>query len=165
MPKLSAGIMLYREQSKGIELFLVHPGGPFWAKKDAGAWSIAKGEYQPDDDALAAAKREFFEETGTQVPAGPEVELGMVKYSNKELTAWAVKGSVDARRIHSNTFTMEWPPRTGRKQDFPEVDRAGWFDTSTAMQKLVPGQVPLVERLIAQLQLDMPAIPEQTTLL
>jgi predicted NUDIX family NTP pyrophosphohydrolase len=147
MPKLSAGIMLYRQGDRGLEIFLVHPGGPFWAKKDVGSWSIPKGEYAEGEDALAAAKREFREETGFDLPKGQVSELGNVKYNNKILSTWFLKGSIDARRVSSNTFTMEWPPKTGRKQEFPEVDRAGWFPPAIAKQKLVKGQVELVDRL------------------
>ncbi|HKX24522.1 MAG TPA: NUDIX domain-containing protein [Candidatus Saccharimonadales bacterium] len=154
MPKLSAGIMLYRQGDHGVEILLVHPGGPFWAKKDIGAWSIPKGEYEEGDDVFAAAKREFREETGFDAPAGEPAELGQVKYSNKILTAWSLAGSVDARRVKSNMFTMEWPPKTGRKQEFAEVDRAGWFPPAIAKQKLVKGQVELVDRLCEQLDVS-----------
>jgi predicted NUDIX family NTP pyrophosphohydrolase len=147
MPKLSAGVMLYRQGDRGLEIFLVHPGGPFWAKKDVGSWSIPKGEYVEGEDALAAAKREFREETGFDLPKGQVSELGNVKYNNKILSTWFLEGSIDARRVSSNTFTMEWPPKTGRKQEFPEVDRAGWFPPAIAKQKLVKGQVELVDRL------------------
>jgi predicted NUDIX family NTP pyrophosphohydrolase len=138
-------------QGQNLEILLVHPGGPFWAKKDAGSWSIPKGEYIDGEDPAAAARREFKEETGADVPAGELQSLGEVKYSNKLLSAWALKGSIDARRVQSNTFTMEWPPKTGRKQEFPEVDRAGWFQPAVAKQKLVAGQIELVDRLLEQL--------------
>lgn len=151
MPKLSAGIVLYRRGDAGVEVFLVHPGGPFWAKKDTASWSIPKGEYAEGDDAFGAAMREFKEETGFQAPSTTRQELGAVKYGNKILTAWAVEGSIDSRRVSSNTFTMEWPPRSGKKQEFPEVDRAGWFAPGIAKQKLVKGQVELVDRLCEQL--------------
>ncbi len=167
MPKLSAGIMLYRKRAAGIEILLVHPGGPFWAKKDIGAWSIPKGEYTEDEDAFVAAKREFKEETGSDAPSTKAFELGQVKYSNKLLTAWALEGSLDARRISSNTFTMEWPPKSGRKQEFDEIDRAGWFLPADAKQKLVSGQVELVERLCEQLDVsaDSGENPTQMSLL
>ena len=135
MPRLSAGVVLYRRTPVGIELFLVHPGGPFWARKDAGAWSIPKGEYE-DDDARACALREFEEELGT-------VKLK----SGKQITAFAVEGDLDADAITSNTFTMEWPPRSGKTREFPEVDRAGWFDLETAREKLNPAQAELLVRL------------------
>ncbi len=147
MPRLSAGIALYRRRDTGVELLLVHPGGPFWAKKDAGAWSIPKGEYGADENALVAAQREFKEETGFDVPAGQAQQLGEVRYGNKVVKVWAVEGSIDARRITSNTFVMEWPPKSGKQQEFAEVDRAGWFPLHTAKQKLVKGQVVLVDRL------------------
>jgi predicted NUDIX family NTP pyrophosphohydrolase len=167
MPKLSAGILLYRKRGGGIEVLLVHPGGPFWAKKDEGAWSLPKGEYAEDEDALAAAKREFKEETGFDAPTSQAMELGQVKYSNKLLSAWGVEGSLDARRISSNTFTMEWPPKSGRKQEFDEVDRAGWFLPADAKRKLVSGQVALVDRLCEQLgaSADSGEDPTQMTLL
>lgn len=154
MPKLSAGIVLYRRGDKGLEILLVHPGGPFWAKKDEGAWSIPKGEYGEGDDVLLAARREFREETGFDAPTGEPIELGQVKYGNKVLTAWSLGGSIDARRVKSNTFIMEWPPKTGRKQEFAEVDRAGWFAPAVAKQKLVKGQVELVDRLCEQLDVS-----------
>lgn len=151
MPKLSAGIVLYRLQGTEVEVLLVHPGGPFWAKKDAASWSFPKGEYSEGEEPLAAAKREFKEETGFDVPADEPRELGEVKYSNKLLKVWAVRGSIDARRVKSNMFTMEWPPKTGKKQEFPEVDRAGWFPPAAAKQKLVAGQAELVHKLCEQL--------------
>lgn len=130
------------------EVLLVHPGGPFWAKKDAGAWSIPKGEYE-DDDARACALREFEEELGTPLPAGAELsELGTVKLkSGKQITAFAVEGDLDADAISSNTFTMEWPPRSGRTREFPEVDRAAWFGLEEAREKLNPAQAELLVRL------------------
>jgi predicted NUDIX family NTP pyrophosphohydrolase len=151
MPKLSAGIVLYRKHGGSIEVLLAHPGGPFWAKKDTGSWSIPKGEYLEDEDAFAAARREFKEETGFDAPTVQAIELGQVKYGNKLLTAWAMEGSLDARRISSNTFTMEWPPKSGRHQEFAEVDRAGWFLPADAKLKLVSGQVSLIDRLCEQL--------------
>lgn len=154
MPKLSAGILLHRKGSSGAEVFLVHPGGPFWAKKDIGSWSVPKGEYTEAEDPLVAAKREFFEETGLALPKGELCELGDVKYSNKIVKVWALEGSLDARRITSNTFTMEWPPKTGRKQEFPEVDRAGWYPLAAAKEKLVKGQVPLIAMLEKQLDIE-----------
>jgi predicted NUDIX family NTP pyrophosphohydrolase len=130
------------------EVLLVHPGGPYWAKKDAGAWSIPKGEYE-DDDPRACARREFEEELGSPLPADAELtELGTVKLkSGKQITAFAVEGDLDAEAISSNTFTLEWPPRSGRTQEFPEVDRAGWFDLETAREKLNPAQAELLVRL------------------
>ena len=151
MPKLSAGIMLYREGNNGLEVFLVHPGGPFWAKKDEGSWSIPKGEYEEGDDVWAAARREFREETGFDAPAGEPAELGQVKYSNKALTAWSLAGSVDARRVKSNMFTMEWPPKSGKMQTFPEIDRAEWFGIAEARTQILPAQVNLIEQLVTRL--------------
>ncbi len=167
MPKLSAGIVLYRFKGPAIEMLLVHPGGPFWAKKDEAAWSFPKGEYTDEEEALAAAKREFKEETGFDVPGGELAELGSVKYGNKILTVWSLQGSIDARQVKSNTFTMEWPPKTGRTQEFPEVDRAGWFMPAAAKQKLVKGQVELVDRLCEQLGASAPEDekPSQLSLL
>jgi predicted NUDIX family NTP pyrophosphohydrolase len=131
------------------EVLLVHPGGPFWAKKDAGAWSIPKGEHEDGDDPRACALREFEEELGTPLPAGAELtELGTVKLkSGKQVTAFAVEGDLDADAIASNTFTIEWPPRSGKQREFPEVDRAGWFDLETAAEKLNPAQAELLVRL------------------
>jgi predicted NUDIX family NTP pyrophosphohydrolase len=147
MPKTSAGLLLYRHTPGGIEVFLVHPGGPFWAKKDAGAWSIPKGEYVPGEDPLDAARREFAEETGI-VPEGEFVELGVVKQAGgKIVAAWAFEGDCDADAIRSNTFTMERPPRSGRQQEFPEVDRAAWFDLETAREKILKGQLDFIRRL------------------
>jgi predicted NUDIX family NTP pyrophosphohydrolase len=147
MPKRSAGILLYRDD----EVLLVHPGGPFWANKDAGAWSIPKGEYEEGDDPRACALREFEEELSTPLPEGTElVELGDVRQkSGKVITAYAAQGDLDADAITSNTFTIEWPPRSGRMQEFPEVDRAGWFGFDAAREKLNPAQAELLVRLAA----------------
>jgi predicted NUDIX family NTP pyrophosphohydrolase len=130
-------------------VLLVHPGGPFWANKDAGAWSIPKGEHDEGDDPRACARREFEEELGTPLPGDAELtELGTVKLkSGKQITAYAVEGDLDADSITSNTFTMEWPPRSGRTREFPEVDRAGWFDLARAREKLNPAQAELLVRL------------------
>ena len=150
--KRSAGILLHRRNANGaIEVLLVHPGGPFWAKKDAGAWSIPKGEYEDGEDARAAALREYEEELGAAAPEGELVELGEVRQrSGKVVTAWALAGDADADAIRSNTFTIEWPPRSGRTREFPEVDRAGWFGLDEAREKIVPGQAPLLDRLAEQ---------------
>jgi predicted NUDIX family NTP pyrophosphohydrolase len=129
-------------------VLLVHPGGPFWARRDAGAWSIPKGEYQEGDDPRASALREFEEETGTALPPGDLVELGSVRQKGgKTVSAWAAEGDLDADAVRSNTFTMEWPPRSGRTAEFPEIDRAAWFDVETAREKLVPAQAELLDRL------------------
>jgi predicted NUDIX family NTP pyrophosphohydrolase len=150
--QLSAGIVLYRKGEKGIEVLLVHPGGPFWSKKDDGAWSIPKGEYAEGEDPLAVAKREFREEIGSDVH-GPYVPLPAAKQpSGKVITAWAAQGDLDPELVRSNSFSMEWPPKSGRVQTFPEVDRALWCDLAAARTKLLPGQRVLLdelERLVA----------------
>ena len=148
MPKLSAGIVLYRGRGKTLEVFLVHPGGPFWKNKDAGAWSIPKGEYLEGEDAQVAARREFLEETGFELPQGEPVALGAVKQAGgKVVSAWAVEGDCRAEQIRSNLFSMEWPPKSGKTQEFPEVDRAGWFSVEAAREKLLVGQHPFLDRL------------------
>ena len=152
MPRQSAGLLMYRRRGGGIEVLLVHPGGPFWAKKDQGAWSIPKGEYEPGEDPLAAARREFTEETGI-VPEGAFVALAPLRQrSGKIVRAFAVEGDLDPQAIRSNTFVMEWPPRSGRLQEFPEVDRAAWFSLEEAKQKLLAAQVALIEELANLLQ-------------
>jgi predicted NUDIX family NTP pyrophosphohydrolase len=145
----SAGLLLHRAGADGgVEVLLAHMGGPFWARKDEGAWTIPKGEHGDDEEGLAAARREFAEELGAPPPDGPAIELGEVRQSGgKRVTAWAVAGDFDASAIVSNTFEIEWPPRSGRTQAFPEVDRASWFDLETARRKLVKGQVPLLDAL------------------
>jgi len=148
----SAGILLFRRAAGGPEVLLVHPGGPFWAKKDLGAWSIPKGEYEDGEEARACALREFEEETGTAPPAEALIELGEVRQKNgKRVTAWAAEGDLDAGGVRSNTFTMQWPPRSGRTQEFPEIDRAGWFGADEARAKLIPAQAALVDRLLERL--------------
>jgi len=145
--KLSAGIVLYRRRETGLEVLILHPGGPFWAKKDDGAWSIPKGEYLEGEDAFSVAKREFFEETGSELN-GRGVELTPAKQpSGKIIRAWAVEGDIDAASIHSNSFSMEWPPKSGRAQEFPEIDRALWCELRVARTKLLPGQRPLLDEL------------------
>jgi predicted NUDIX family NTP pyrophosphohydrolase len=147
MVKRSAGILLYRLTSDEPEVFLVHPGGPYWTRKDEGAWSIPKGEYQPGEDGLATARREFAEETGVELRGDP-VALGSFRQSSaKTVDVWAVEGDADPAKLVSNTFVMEWPPRSGQMQDFPEVDRAAWFAPSEAARKLVKGQVAVIEAL------------------
>ena len=147
MPKRSAGLLLYRLTNGRPEVFLVHPGGPYWAKKDDGAWSIPKGEYTDDEEPLAAARREFEEETGIR-PEGEATLLGTIRQpGGKLVTAFAVEGDVDPDAIRSNTFSMEWPPRSGRMRSFPEVDRAGWFGKEEAERKILRGQLPLLEAL------------------
>ncbi len=138
--KTSAGILLYRMTENGLEVFLVHPGGPYWQKKDDGAWSVPKGEFEAGEDSLEAAKREFKEETGFDI-TGDFIELSPLKQpSGKVVYAWAVEGNIDAKSIRSNMFSMEWPPRSGREQEFPEVDKGGWFTVAQAQNKLLPGQ-------------------------
>jgi predicted NUDIX family NTP pyrophosphohydrolase len=152
MPKRSAGILLYKRASAGRQVLLVHPGGPFWAKKDAGAWSIPKGEYAEGEDARTVAVREFEEETGMR-PAGDFRALGEVKQSGgKIVTAWAVEGDFDPATLKSNCFELEWPPRSGRMQSFPEVDRAAWFDLGEAREKILSGQRALIDRLSTALK-------------
>lgn len=147
MPKTSAGLLLFRRRQGVPEVFLVHPGGPFWAKKDAGAWSIPKGEAAPGEDLLSAARREFQEETGLGID-GDFRELAPVRQpSGKRVHAWAVEADLDADAIHSNSFEMEWPPRSGQRREFPEVDRAAWFDLPTARSKITKGQLGLLDQL------------------
>jgi len=144
----SAGILLYRFREGVLQVLLAHPGGPFWAKKDAGAWSIPKGEYEPPEDAAAAARREFTEELGLPVPAGELIDLGSAKQSGgKIVTVWALEGDLDPDAVVPGTFEMEWPPRSGRRQEFPEIDRARWFALDVASSKLVSGQRAFLDRL------------------
>ena len=151
MPKKSAGIILYRIQNDLLEILLVHPGGPFWAKKDDGAWTIPKGEFDDDEDPLDAAKREFEEETGQKV-SGKFIELSPVKQkSGKLIYAWAVKGEMDPATIKSNEFEIEWPPRSGKKKSFPEIDKAGWFNLKEAQKKIIEGQFVLIKELETKL--------------
>ena len=149
MPKLSAGLLVYRRTGGELEVLIVHPGGPFWAKKDDGAWSVPKGEYEPDEDPLEVALREFEEEIGAEPPDhATAVSLGELRQpSGKVVRAWAVEGDLDVSEVRSNTFEMEWPPRSGRTQEFPEVDRAGWFGLEEARRKLLRGQVGFLDRL------------------
>jgi predicted NUDIX family NTP pyrophosphohydrolase len=148
MGKRSSGILLFR-RTAGLEVLLVHPGGPFWAKKDLGAWSIPKGEHDDAEEALAAALREFEEETGTKPHAGELADLGTVKQkSGKVVQAYALEGDLDAASIRSNTFTMQWPPRSGREASFPEVDRAEWFAVEEARERINPAQAAFLDRLI-----------------
>ena len=152
MPKRSAGLLLHRQGEDGREVLLVHPGGPFFAKKDLGVWSIPKGEYEEGDDPLASALREFEEETGTALEGEGAIELGsVVQRAGKVVSAWALEGDLDAAAIRSNTFTMQWPPRSGRTAEFPEVDRAEWFAIEEAKRRLVPAQAELVDRLVEAL--------------
>lgn len=144
MARQSAGLLLYRRRAGRLEVLLVHPGGPFWRNRDAGAWSIPKGEFGDDEDALAAARREFQEETGL-VASGDFVPLSPVKQrGGKMVYAWLVECDLDASQIKSNTFSMEWPPKSGKLQEFAEVDRAEWFTLDVAMEKILEGQRPLL---------------------
>jgi predicted NUDIX family NTP pyrophosphohydrolase len=153
MAKLSAGILLFKHGAGGFEVFLVHPGGPFWAKKDLGAWSLPKGEYDRQEDPLNAALREFEEETSFRLEPGNLLPLGELKQpSGKIVTAWALEKDVDAALVKSNLFAMEWPPKSGQRQEFPEVDRAGWFPLAEARQKLLKGQVAFLDRLMEMLR-------------
>lgn len=147
MPKQSAGLLLYRVRGRRPEVFLVHPGGPFWAGKDAGAWSIPKGEVAPGEDLLTRAKLEFAEETGFAVPAALRA-LGPIKQAGGKIVhAWAAEGDVDPTALRSNSFTLEWPPRSGRQQTFPEVDCAAWFTLGEAREKINKGQSALLDEL------------------
>ena len=146
MPKKSAGILAYKIENKILEVFLVHPGGPFWAKKDAGAWSIPKGEFD-DEDPLDAAKREFEEETGIRI-SGDFLELTPVKQkSGKIVYAWAVEGNIDPAKIKSNEFEIEWPPRSGNMKTFTEIDKGAWFNLTEAKKKILEAQSPLLDEL------------------
>jgi predicted NUDIX family NTP pyrophosphohydrolase len=152
MPKRSAGLLMYRRRDRGVEVFLVHPGGPLWAKKDSGAWSIPKGEYSDQEDSLAAAKREFQEETGF-TPDGSFIDLSEVKQSGgKAVVAWAFEGDCDPTKLKSNTFAMEWPPRSGRQIEVPEIDRGAWFPIGEARTRLLIGQRPFLDRLLERLR-------------
>ena len=151
MPRHSSGILAYRRGRSGIELFLVHPGGPYWAKKDDAAWSIPKGLFDESEDPLAAAKREFNEETGSQIH-GAFIPLGQFRQpGGKIVTAFAVEADVDETSITSNQFEMEWPPGSGKRRGYPEVDRAAWFDVETARRKAHKGQVPIIDALARRL--------------
>jgi predicted NUDIX family NTP pyrophosphohydrolase len=157
MAKLSAGILMYRGQGPALELLLVHPGGPFWAKKDRGAWSIPKGEYTEGEDPLACAIREFAEELGRPAVTRPAAlfSLGELRQpSRKVIAAFALEGDFDPAMLKSNEFEMEWPPKSGQMQSFPEVDRAAWFAPDAARKKIHPGQAPFIDRLLAALGTD-----------
>jgi len=151
MPKVSAGLLMYRRRQGGMEFLLVHPGGPFWKGKDAGVWTIPKGEITEGEDALTAARREFEEEVGS-APRGEFVELAPIKQKGGKIVhAWAFEGDCELDKIKSNTFTMEWPPRSGRIETFPEIDQAAFFDLAGAKQKVNPAQIPLLEELTTKL--------------
>ena len=145
--KHSAGILYFRSRPGGLEVLLAHPGGPFWARKDVGAWTIPKGEIGEAEDPLAAARREFAEETGLEAQ-GDAIALAPIRQrGGKTVHAWAIEGDCDAAAIRSNLFSMEWPPRSGRQQEFPEIDRAEWFSLAAARGKILPAQVPLLDQL------------------
>lgn len=155
MPLTSAGILLYRLSGGRPEVLLVHPGGPYWAKKDDGAWSIPKGLFEPGEDPLAAALREIGEETGAH-PQGPAVPLGAFRQpGGKVITAFAIAGDFDLRDFRSNTFALEWPPRSGRMQAFPEADRAAWLGLEAASRKILKGQRPILAALAAHLAAEV----------
>ncbi|SPM34051.1 Predicted NTP pyrophosphohydrolase, NUDIX family [Mycobacterium rhizamassiliense] len=150
MPKLSAGVLVYRARDGVVEVLIAHPGGPFWARKDDGAWSIPKGEYDDGDDPWAAAQREFREELGMPVPDGPRVDFGPQKQpSGKVVTAFAVGGDLDVTDARSNTFELEWPKGSGKVREFPEVDRVAWFPVAQARAKLLKGQRAFLDGLMA----------------
>jgi predicted NUDIX family NTP pyrophosphohydrolase len=150
--KKSAGLLLFRETTAEVEVLLVHPGGPFWAKKDEGSWSIPKGEFSEDEEPLAAAKREFEEEMGVP-PTGDFVQLEPLRQpSGKLVFAWALRADFDPSMLKSNMFSMEWPPKSGRQQEFPEVDRAAWFAVEAARLKILKGQAPFLDQLLGRLR-------------
>lgn len=153
--KHSAGILLFRRTGGGVEFLLVHPGGPFWRRKDAGAWTIPKGQIEEGEEPRACAIREMGEELGPAPKLDPEelIELGSIRQrAGKVVEAWAAEADFDPDALASNTFSMEWPPRSGSEQEFPEVDRAGWFDLEAAREKILPAQVELLERLLERLE-------------
>jgi predicted NUDIX family NTP pyrophosphohydrolase len=157
VPKLSAGLLLYRITDEGVQVLLGHPGGPFWARKDDGAWSIPKGEYAEDEEPWDAARREFREELGLAAPEGPRLELGSVKQpGGKVVTAFAVSGDVDVTQCRSNTFELEWPRGSGRFVEYPELDRVDWWSVDQARVKLLKGQLPLLDRLVERLAAAAP---------
>jgi predicted NUDIX family NTP pyrophosphohydrolase len=154
LPKLSAGVLVYRTRDRVVEVLIAHPGGPFWARKDDGVWSIPKGEYADGDDPWSAAQREFGEELGLPVPAGPRVDFGPLKQpSGKVVTAFAVRGDLDVTDARSNTFELEWPKGSGRMREFAEVDRVAWFPVAQARTKLLKGQRAFLDQLMARPEL------------
>lgn len=158
MPRRSAGLLVHRQGTGGLEVLLVHPGGPLWARRDAGAWSIPKGEYGPGEDPAHVAEREFCEELGQPPPPGIRRDLGeVVQPGGKAVHAWSVQGDLAVSEVRSNTFEMEWPPRSGHRRRFPEVDRAQWFTMAEARVRLLAGQRPLLDRLVTGGPQDQPA--------
>ena len=157
MPKLSAGLLLYRRPDGDLEVLIGHPGGPFWARKDDGAWSIPKGEYAQGEDPWAVAQREFTEELGKPPPEGPHVEFAPVKQpSGKVITVFAVNGDLDLEGTFSNTFELEWPKGSGVVKEYPEIDRVGWFSVAEARSKLLKGQRPFLDLLTAAVEAGEP---------
>ena len=154
--KQSAGLLLYRWGDEGLEVLLAHPGGPFWAKKDLGAWSIPKGEFLEDEEPLSAARREFAEEIGTRVDGEVLALTPLKQPSRKTIHAFAIEHDLNVERITSNSFEMEWPPRSGKSQSFPEVDRAAWFKLEEARQRIQPGQAPILDELARLLSAALP---------
>jgi predicted NUDIX family NTP pyrophosphohydrolase len=155
MPPQSAGILLFRRTGGIVQFLLVHPGGPFWAKKDAGAWSIPKGLYEEPENAVDAARREFWEETGVTITTDL-VELGKFKQpGGKVISAWAAESDFDVAELRSNAFSLEWPPKSGKRKEFPEVDRAGWFSLIEAAAKITKGQLPILMKLATELGVDV----------
>jgi predicted NUDIX family NTP pyrophosphohydrolase len=163
MPTRSAGVLLYRVGAAGVEVLLGHMGGPYWGRKDAGGWSIPKGEHGPDEDPMDVARREFAEELGSPVPAAGFLPLGEVRASGKVITIWAAEGDLDASATRSNTFDLEWPPHSGQVRAFPEIDRAAWFGVDEARVRLAGGQVPFLDRLLAALPEGDRHAPRWTT--
>lgn len=166
MKKQSAGILLYRVRDEKVEVLLVHPGGPFWARKDFGAWSIPKGEFLEDEEPFHAAQREFTEELGMPVPEGKPIDLGSVQQSgSKTVFSWAIEADLDVASITCNTFELEWPPKSGQMKQYPEVDKAAWFGLDRAVDKIVKGQVPILEKLATILKVVItPAQPEEKSI-
>lgn len=157
MPKLSAGLLLYRIADGTVQVLLGHPGGPFWARKDDGAWSIPKGEYVEGEDPWTVAQREFHEELGKRPPDGPRLDLAPVRQAGgKIVTAFAVHGNLDLDGTHSNTFELEWPKGSGKIREYPEIDRAGWFSVDEARSKLLKSQHPLLDQLVRALEAGGP---------
>lgn len=160
MPSRSAGLLLYRFRETAVEVLIAHPGGPYWARRDDGVWSIPKGEYAAGEDPWAAARREFAEEVGVAAPDGPLIELGELKQpGGKRVTAFAVLGDLDVTGAQSNTFELEWPPHSGQLREFAEVDRVGWFTAAQARTKLLAGQRPFLDRLLAHPGVAGPPVP------
>jgi len=164
MAKQSAGIMLYRRSGTLVEVLLVHPGGPFWAKKDKAAWSVPKGEVESDENLRQAAEREFEEETGCPAPEGSYIDLGSFSRNGKQVTAWAVEGVFNTAELKSNIFTIEWPPKSGKQMETPEVDRAAWVSLDKAPEKMHTGQDVFIYRLAEALGVETDEPPKQQSL-